>query len=342
MPGFKQEAVPPAAWVYAKVDLITELTTAGVNTALVTAVRLMGEEASTQWQVDLMSDNKVKPDNETLVEARRGLNSFVGMPVAQRVTVVKRFESVSDKSYTVSDLEKKVTKTRREKGNRIMVSINPYFIPVCLGVCITNGQMVKAWDFDVNPGAPVQIHVKAEEKEWPGQWYRAGVPIPEEEVPREVKELSAGSSTRQASSNQHIYDISRPATKILYEQWKKREVSPQKVVSVGGTGMLSFFHALADIPDEVWTEITARDTLTLEPPTGQPDPLSTNAASSTDPPNPDEQDTLLLPGQGMQPLPEAAATPIASTILQGSADEEIQGERQPTEIRETDKDVSSG
>ncbi|CAE7492080.1 unnamed protein product [Symbiodinium sp. KB8] len=160
-----------------------------------------------------------------------------------------------------------------------------------LGLCVTNGKLVKAWDFEINPEAPVQIHIKAEAKEWKGQWYKAGVPVPEATVPEEVRELAmpSSSSSSMPPPGQGSFDISKPATRNLFERWRSREISPQAVVGIGGTGLLAYFHAVADIPDEVWAELGERDTLTLEPPAGQNAPTNHedppgNAPEATEPP----------------------------------------------------------
>ena len=90
----------------------------------------------------------------------------------------------------------------------------------CLGVCVTNGKMEKAWDFEINPEAPVQVHIKAEMLEGHSQWYRAGEPVPASEVPQEVRDMSTASSSTMSPPSQRHYDIAKPATRHLYERWE--------------------------------------------------------------------------------------------------------------------------
>ncbi|CAE7243796.1 pol [Symbiodinium sp. KB8] len=204
----------------------------------------------------------------------------------------------------------------------------------CLGVCVTNGKMEKAWDFEVNPEAPVQVHIKAEMLEGRTQWYRAGEPVPASEVPQEVRDMSMPSSSSMPPPSQRQFDIEKPATRRLYERWLSREISPQAVVGIGGTGLLAYFHALTDIPDDVWTELGQRDTLTLahpgqpglqdRPPAGTSDPTTTSSSSDR-PPNdieeiPAEQSdpaTFLgttMPGGAAMPM-AALASPAVTTVL---------------------------
>ena len=135
----------------------------------------------------------------------------------------------------------------------------------CLGVCVTNGKMEKAWDFEINPEAPVQVHIKAEMLEGRSQWYRAGEPVSASEVPQEVRDMATASSSTMPPPSHRHFDVTKPATRHLYERWRARDISPQAVVGIGGTGLLAYFHALSDIPDDVWADLGQRDTLTLEP-----------------------------------------------------------------------------
>ena len=132
-PAAKPESLAAADWGYSKVDLLTELAACGAGTAITSAVGLMSDETALEWQNSTLQDRKVKPNQEELKEARRGLNSFIALPTGTKVTVVKRFESVSDKSLSTDDMCKRVAKLKAEKGGQILISINPYFVGSAIG-----------------------------------------------------------------------------------------------------------------------------------------------------------------------------------------------------------------
>ncbi|CAE7898945.1 fahd2 [Symbiodinium microadriaticum] len=184
---------------------------------------------------------------------------------------------------------------------------------LCLGLCITNGAMTKAFDFEIDEAHPVQIHVVAESKEWPGQWYHKGQPVAETEVPQTAKDqlahtTSASSSRDRPRQDAHVkrYDITRPTTRNLYDRWKQGELSDQTIVSIGGIGLLTYYRGLADVPDEVWDELAARDTLTLEPPPAQTDPPASTAppptvAEDSQAPQTGEAEVTHIPGPDSEP-----------------------------------------
>ncbi|CAE7235616.1 unnamed protein product [Symbiodinium sp. CCMP2456] len=148
---------------------------------------------------------------------------------------------------------------------------------MCLGVCIEAGQKVRAWEWELDKGTEVQIHIKAEPRTFPGQWFKNNVPVHESEVPDILKEPASSTTTpRTPSMARRYYDITKPATRELFDRWQRREISPQQVVQVGGTGLLAYFHEqltlmeqetmdaqMADIPDEVLQDLQGRDTLNL-------------------------------------------------------------------------------
>ena len=136
---------------------------------------------------------------------------------------------------------------------------------LCVGVCVTNGASTKAYDFEIDADHPVQIHIKAEAKEWAGKWYKAGREVHAREIPDEVRETLTSSSSTDPQPRKKRYDISKPATRNLFSQWEHGELSPQTVVTIGGVGLLTYFEALADIPEEVWQDLERRDTMNLEP-----------------------------------------------------------------------------
>eukprot|EP00439_Symbiodinium_sp_Y106_P048246 s3994_g6.t1 len=135
---------------------------------------------------------------------------------------------------------------------------------LCVGIAITDGVTVKAFDWELDKGAELQLHLKATKRECPGQWYKDGRPVPPHQVPRNLQAPLAG--TKQAEPKPPTqHDLAKPATKELYERWKRGEVSDQAVVRISSTDMLAVFQATHDIPAEVMHELDNRDTFTLQP-----------------------------------------------------------------------------
>ena len=135
---------------------------------------------------------------------------------------------------------------------------------LCVGIAITDGVTVKAFDWELDKGAELQLHLKATKRECPGQWYKDGKPVPPHQVPRNLHAPLADTKPAEPKPpTQH--DLAKLATKELYERWKRGEVSDQAVVRISSTDMLAVFQATRDIPAEVMHELDNRDTFTLQP-----------------------------------------------------------------------------
>ena len=65
------------------------------------------KESALTWQVQLLNDKEAENGSNTLIEARRGFNSYVGLPVAGKTAVIKRFETVSYRSLSFQAVEEK-------------------------------------------------------------------------------------------------------------------------------------------------------------------------------------------------------------------------------------------
>ncbi|CAE7271462.1 unnamed protein product [Symbiodinium sp. CCMP2592] len=135
---------------------------------------------------------------------------------------------------------------------------------LCLGVCVTDGTTTRAWDWELDRGAEVQIHIKATKTEDPGVWRHNGKIIPEANLPDSLKAASSRQKAQQVDPKP--YDLRRPATQELYKRWCRGEVSDQSVVTASSTGMLSYFMAMRDIPDEVWKALDEQDTMAMANP----------------------------------------------------------------------------
>ena len=157
--------------------------------------------------------------------------------------------------------------------------------PAAKRLCVGNGMSVKAFDWELDRGAELQLHLKATKRECPGQWYQDGKPVPPHLVPSALRIPPAEAAPAEPTlPAQH--DLAKPATKELYERWKRGEISDQMVVS---TDMLAVFQATRDIPGEVLRDLDDRDTLTLEPLRAQ------TMATATEHEDTHEANTLLLP-----------------------------------------------
>ena len=111
---------------------------------------------------------------------------------------------------------------------------------LCLGVCVTDGQLTKAWDWELDGGAEVQIHIKATKTTSPGRWLRNGRPMRDHEVPHELREdVHRKPAVRKPPQ---VFDMNQPATKELYKRWKQGAVSNQSVVAASCPDMLAFFY----------------------------------------------------------------------------------------------------
>ena len=121
---------------------------------------------------------------------------------------------------------------------------------LCIGTCITDGRTTKAWDWELDRGAEVQIHVKATKKDYPGQWYKGGKPLPDDAVPELVKTGACKDPATVVMPR--TFDLRQPATRELFRRWQDGKVSNQSVVTASSTDMLAFFQSVKRItPDEL-------------------------------------------------------------------------------------------
>ena len=113
---------------------------------------------------------------------------------------------------------------------------------LCIGICLTDGRTTKAWDWELDRGAEVQVHIKATKKEFPGQWLRDGQPLPEQAVPPVLRNAVAKDPPIEVQPE--AFDLQQPATHELYRRWCGGQVSDQTVVTTGNTDMLAYFRQL--------------------------------------------------------------------------------------------------
>ncbi|CAE7704303.1 unnamed protein product [Symbiodinium microadriaticum] len=140
---------------------------------------------------------------------------------------------------------------------------------LCVGICITDGVQTKAWDWELAEDRPLQVHIRAEARTIPGQWYRAGRPIPDRDVPEVLRNQDTGTGkgeeSKCKSAPRFAYDLQKPATQELHRRWKQGEISDQTLVSIAGIDMLAFFQANEEITPDELQNLSHRDTMDLQP-----------------------------------------------------------------------------
>ena len=143
---------------------------------------------------------------------------------------------------------------------------------LCVGICITDGVQTKAWDWELQEDRPLQVHIRAEARTFPGQWFRAGRPIPDREVPEILKDKDKGSKEGEKNkckpAPRFAYDLQKPATQELHRRWRQGEVSDQTLVAIAGVDMLAFFKANEEITEDELNNLSNRDTMDLQPAIG--------------------------------------------------------------------------
>ena len=110
---------------------------------------------------------------------------------------------------------------------------------LCIGICVTDGRTTKAWDWELDRGAEVQVHIKATKKECPGQWFRDGQPLPAQALPPALRTALAKDPPIDVQPK--TFDLQQQATAELYRRWCGGLVSDQAVVTAGNTDMLAHF-----------------------------------------------------------------------------------------------------
>ncbi|CAE7033110.1 pol, partial [Symbiodinium sp. KB8] len=138
---------------------------------------------------------------------------------------------------------------------------------LCVGICITDEVTTKAWDWQLRNGTNLQVHIKAEPKSYPGQWFKSGRPVPEHQVPS----ILTTNQTKQEPPQPECrklpymhYDLGKPATRELFERWRKGRISSQGVVQASSVDMLAFFEGVQSISNEELADLDRRDTLSLQ------------------------------------------------------------------------------
>ncbi|CAE7290153.1 unnamed protein product [Symbiodinium sp. CCMP2592] len=129
---------------------------------------------------------------------------------------------------------------------------------LCIGICIDDGRRAKAWEWELDKGATIQVHIKAEKKEFSGRWLREGRPIREDEVPELLRHRQEDKAPAVAVPLPAI-DLAKPATRELYSRWSLNKVSDQAVVQIGGIALLMAFKEEL-FPRECQQELDMRDT----------------------------------------------------------------------------------
>ncbi|CAE7888138.1 unnamed protein product [Symbiodinium microadriaticum] len=177
---------------------------------------------------------------------------------------------------------------------------------LCLGICLTNGTRSKAWDYELDTGTQVDLHIRAQRRELPGHWEYRGKPVPYEQLPRELQAQFTREAADKARGSQEApplpaqtfsMNMDRPATRELYDRWVRGVLSDQAVREVGGESFLQFFQICAGLSEDTLCELEAD----RPPHSGDP------ATASTAPANP--VDTVLDDG-GDTPAPEALPVPL--------------------------------
>ena len=140
---------------------------------------------------------------------------------------------------------------------------------LCIGICITDGTTTKAWDWELKDNTALQIHVKAEPRLFPGKWFKDGKQVNEAEIPQVLKEPTSSSAQPPRPDCHPLprprprHDINKPATRELYERWRRGELSSQTLVSMTDIDTLTFFQALNEITEDELQDLETRETMNL-------------------------------------------------------------------------------
>ena len=146
----------------------------------------------------------------------------------------------------------KSEEARTEDENAMQAAMGLTWAPpakrLCIGICVTDGRTTKAWDWELDRGAEVQIHVKATKKDCPGQWYRNGKRLLDHEVPETLR--SCSQTAPAIVVEPRAFDMRQPATQELFRRWQAGLVSDQTVVATTSTDMLASFQAAKQVKAE--------------------------------------------------------------------------------------------
>ena len=128
--GIDPGKLEAGSWGLTQHDLISEMKGVGLNISTIRAVELLSQEASMLWQEKLADDRTVKSDVKTLADAKKGLNSFVALPVPSSYRVIKRFTSLQDGSKPVDAYLKIVEREKGKDTRQVIAEVNPYFVAI--------------------------------------------------------------------------------------------------------------------------------------------------------------------------------------------------------------------
>ena len=167
--------------------------------------------------------------------------------------------------------------TRRDQGstNRSAFQWHPPTKRLCLGICFADGRQQKAWDWELNVGDQVDLHVRAQYRDRPGYWTREGRPVPYEQLPPSLQaeygpSTSSSSSDRLPPAAPHFsMNLDRPATRALYDRWQRGIIGDHAVRDVGGDTFLQFFRACSNIGEDTLAEVECLDTMPGPPAEGR-------------------------------------------------------------------------
>ena len=205
---------------------------------------------------------------------------------------------------------------------------------LCVGICFTDGQQSKAWDYELDDGGQLDLHIRAQRRVLPGYWSFRGQPVPYENLPPDLQRSFRGTTTGASSSHEapptslppasFSLDLGKPATKELYERWRRGIIGDYAIRDVGGDTFLQFFRACSCISEETMTELDGIDTLPSNP--AEADTLPMPGATQLDGdavPNPGEGDAPqlgpVLPAAAMGTTPSTTTTSTSSSSSAMSA-----------------------
>ncbi|CAE7355682.1 unnamed protein product [Symbiodinium sp. KB8] len=122
---------------------------------------------------------------------------------------------------------------------------------LCLGICLSDGRQNKAWDYELDMGDQVDIHIRARQRVLPGCWTKEGRPVPYERLPEELRASFTGPSA--SSTDRHL------SAKLT----TTRVIGDYAVRDVGGDTFLQFFRICAGLSNDTLEELNQPDTAPL-------------------------------------------------------------------------------
>ncbi|CAE7710422.1 pol [Symbiodinium sp. CCMP2592] len=164
------------------------------------------------------------------------------------------------------------------------LSYEPTRTRLCVGLCWDDGTTSKAWEWELDRGATLQLHIKMEKKDFKGGWMKDGKRLRDEDVPQCLRESQPSAKSRPMPKQLPQLDFHKPATRELFARWRAGTVSDTTVVDIASPTMLTFFREVADIPEDVLEALDQRDTMNVSR-TRDPEAMPSNP-SRAPPPEP--------------------------------------------------------